>query len=153
MFNEDFYIVRFLEPPCLSTVPTSAASLFYHWASFYFIYLFIYLFKWLCLRCMEFPRLGVKSELQLQTYTTAMATPDPSRLWDLRRSLWQHWILNPLMEPEIKPTSSWNIMSVLNLLSHYRNPRGSYFTHLCLIFLIHKTGIVRASTSKCCSED
>ena len=45
---------------------------------------------------MEVPRLGVDLELQLQAYTTAMATPDPSCICDLHSSLWQCWIPNPL---------------------------------------------------------
>ena len=45
---------------------------------------------------MEFPRLGVQSELQLPAYITAVATPDPSYICDLHHSLWQRWILNPL---------------------------------------------------------
>ena len=32
---------------------------------------------------MEVPRLGIKSELQLQAYTTATATRDPSLVCDL----------------------------------------------------------------------
>ena len=47
---------------------------------------------------MEVHRLVVKLELQLLTYTTAIATEDPSCVWDLHHSLWQHWILNPLTE-------------------------------------------------------
>ena len=35
---------------------------------------------------MEVPRLGVKSELQLPAYATAIATPDPSRVCDLHHS-------------------------------------------------------------------
>ena len=35
---------------------------------------------------MEVPRLGVKSELQLQAYTTATATLDPSRVCNLHHS-------------------------------------------------------------------
>ena len=30
--------------------------------------------------------------------TTATATPDPSHVFDLHHSSWQHWILNPLSE-------------------------------------------------------
>ena len=45
---------------------------------------------------MEVPRLGVKLELQLLVYTTATATPDLSRVFDLNHSSWQHLILNPL---------------------------------------------------------
>ena len=47
---------------------------------------------------MEVPGLGVESELQLLAYTTATATPDPSRIFDLHQSSWQCWILNPLSE-------------------------------------------------------
>ena len=47
---------------------------------------------------MEVPRLRVKSELPLPAYTTATATPDLSHLFDLRHSLQQHRILNPLNE-------------------------------------------------------
>ena len=47
---------------------------------------------------MEVPSLGVKLELQLQTYTTALATPDPGRICNLGCGLQQQWILNPLSE-------------------------------------------------------
>ena len=47
---------------------------------------------------MEVPRLGVEWELQLQTCAIAMALPDPSRICDLCRILWQGGILNPLIE-------------------------------------------------------
>ena len=45
---------------------------------------------------MEGPRLGVEWELQLLAYTTAMATPALSHIWELCHSLWQQQILNPL---------------------------------------------------------
>ena len=45
---------------------------------------------------MDTPRLGVKSELQLPAYTTAM--PDFSYVFDLHHSSRQHWILNPMSE-------------------------------------------------------
>ena len=53
---------------------------------------------------MEVPRLGIKSELQLLAYTTAIATwdlshvCDLSHICDLSHSSDQHWILNPLIE-------------------------------------------------------
>ena len=47
---------------------------------------------------MEVPRLGIKSELQLQAYVTDTVMPDPSHVCDLCHSLWQHEILNPLTE-------------------------------------------------------
>ena len=45
---------------------------------------------------MEVPRLVVELELQLLAYTTATATPDPSRVCDLHHSSWQRQIVNPL---------------------------------------------------------
>ena len=47
---------------------------------------------------MEGPRLGVKLELQLLAYTTAITTQDPSHICDLHHSSRQCWILNPLSE-------------------------------------------------------
>ena len=47
---------------------------------------------------MEVPRLGVQSELQLPAYATATAMQDLSHIWDLHHSLWQGWILNPLIK-------------------------------------------------------
>ena len=53
---------------------------------------FFFFFLWPHLWLIEVPRLGVKSELQLQAYITATATPDPSHIFDLLHSLQQHWI-------------------------------------------------------------
>ena len=50
------------------------------------------------LRHMEVPRLGVESELQLSTYTTATAMQVPSHISDFSHSLQQCQILNPLSE-------------------------------------------------------
>ena len=61
--------------------------------------LFVFVFLGLYPRHMEVPRLGVESELQLPAYTTATATPDPSRVWELHHSSWQWGILNPLRDP------------------------------------------------------
>ena len=40
----------------------------------------------------------VKLELQLPAYTTAIEAQDPSHVYDLHHSSWQHWILNSLSE-------------------------------------------------------
>ena len=45
---------------------------------------------------MEVPRLGVRLELQLLAYATAIATQDPSCICDLHHSSQQRQILNPL---------------------------------------------------------
>ena len=47
---------------------------------------------------MEAPRLGVQSVLQLEAYTTAIATRDLSRTCDPHCSPWQCRIPNPLSE-------------------------------------------------------
>ena len=59
------------------------------------LFFFFFLFK-VHFQHMDVPRLGVKSELQLPTYTTATTTQSLSCICDLCHSLWQHWILNPL---------------------------------------------------------
>uniref|UniRef100_A0A4X1WA69 Single-strand-selective monofunctional uracil-DNA glycosylase 1 n=1 Tax=Sus scrofa TaxID=9823 RepID=A0A4X1WA69_PIG len=46
----------------------------------------------------EGPRLGVELELQLLVYTTAIATPHLSYIYDLHHSSQQPWILSPLSE-------------------------------------------------------
>ena len=52
---------------------------------------------------MEVPELGVELELQL----LATEIPDPSRIFDLYRSSWQHRILSPLSEGHsLNPLSS-----------------------------------------------
>ena len=53
-----------------------------------FIYFYFLIF-------LDVPRLGVKSE---PAYTTATATPDPSRVCNIHPSSWQCQILNPLRE-------------------------------------------------------
>ena len=47
---------------------------------------------------MELPRLGVKSELQLLAYATAIALWDLSCACELHHTSRQHQILNPLSE-------------------------------------------------------
>ena len=72
---------------------------------------------------MEAPRLGVELGQQLPpAYATATATQNPSCICDLRCSLWQHRILNPL--PEMESVSSQTLCWVLNPLS----PNGNSFT-------------------------
>jgi len=51
----------------------------FYFILFYFILFYFYLFVFLGLHPMhlEVPRLGIKSELHLLTYTIATAMPDP----------------------------------------------------------------------------
>ena len=60
-------------------------------------------------------------------YATATAMPLPSHSCDLRFSLWQCRILNPLSEARIKPASSQEPYWVLNQLSHKGNSHGALF--------------------------
>ena len=68
-------------------------------------------------RHMEVSGLGVKAELQLWAYATAIATPALSHICDLHCSLQQCQILNHWGRPGIKPTSSHTLGQVLNPLS------------------------------------
>ena len=60
---------------------------------------------------------GVGWQLQLQSYTIAMATLDLSHICKLHRSLQQHRILSPLMELAL----SWILHPIINTLSHNGN--------------------------------
>ena len=60
---------------------------------------------------MEFPRLGVKLELQLPAYATATATPDVSHVCNLHHSIRHHQILNPLSEA--RDRTSWILVRFL----------------------------------------
>ena len=76
---------------------------------------------------MEVPRLGVEWELQLQAYTTATATRDQSRVWDLHHSSRQRQILNPLNE-----TRDWT--HVLMDTSQVRYPWATVGTQECSVW-------------------
>ena len=84
------------------------------------IFLTFFLFFGPHLQHTRVPRLWVKSELQLQAYTTATATPDPSHICNVCCSLQPHRILNPPSkardQSHILMDTSW----VLNLLSYQR---------------------------------
>ena len=58
------------------------------------------------LQYMEFPRLGVESELQPLSYVRATATQDPSRICHLHHRSRQHPILNPL-------NKAWDLTLIL----------------------------------------
>ena len=70
---------------------------------------------------MKVTGLGIKSELQLLTYTTAMVTLDPSHICDLYCSLQEHRILNPLSEARDRTHILMDTSWVLNLRSHNGN--------------------------------
>ena len=105
-----------------------------------------FFFLGLHLRHVEIPRWGVKSELQLQAYTTATATQDPSHICHLHHSSPQRWILNPPTErgqgSNRHPHGYW---SDLLLLRHTGAPCQSsnyiswaYLAHLQVKVLISR---------------
>ena len=75
---------------------------------------------------MEVPRLGVESELQVLAYATATATQDPRCICNLRCSLWQYQILNPLNKVRDRTHILMDISQVLNLLSHNGNSQDKF---------------------------
>jgi len=75
---------------------------------------------------MEVPRLGVELEMQLSAY---VATQDPSHVYNLRYSSWQHCILNPVSETRDRTHDLMDTSWVFNPLSHNRD---SHF-HFLLI--------------------
>ena len=77
-------------------------------------FLFVCLFFFLGLQVwhVEDPRLGVQLELQLPAYTTAIATWDPSCVFDLHHSSQQCWILNPLSEAKARTRILMDIRQV-----------------------------------------
>jgi len=87
----------FFSPKFLKLV--GLKSLFVFWVFFFFFLVFFvfFVFSEPHLRHMEFPSLGVKSELQLPVYTTATATWDLSHICNLHHSSLQRRILNPLI--------------------------------------------------------
>ena len=71
---------------------------------------------------MKFPRLGIKSELQMLAHATATATGDLRCICDLHHSSQKYQILNPLSEARDRTCSLMDTSRVLNSLSHNRNP-------------------------------
>ena len=85
------------------------------------LFYFYFLLLGLHLQHMEAPRLGAELELQLPAYTIATTTPDLSHIYNLHRSLQQHWILNLLSEVRDQTLILMDPSPVLNPLSHKGN--------------------------------
>ena len=92
---------------------------------------------------MEFPRLGVESELQLPAYATATAMPNPSCVCVLHHSSQQCWIFNPLS----KAMSSWILVRFVNAVS-------LHFAYIFLTLCSQSLGIQPMSryTRLCCGR-
>ena len=76
---------------------------------------------------MQVPTLGVKPELQLQSYTTATATRDLSCICNLYRRSWQHQLSNPLSEARDQTATSWFLVGFVNHWATMRTP----YNELC----------------------
>ena len=92
---------------------------------------------------MKVPRLGVELELRLWDYTTATATQDLSRIFDLYHSLWQHQVLNPLSKEAREARDHTHILVDTNWV-HNAEPQwelldsGILRSHLlCSIICVH----------------
>ena len=98
---------------------------------FCFILFIYFCFLGLYQQHMDVPRLGVKSRLQLQAYTTATATAmqNLSHTCNLHHSSQQPWILNPLNEAKIKPASPWILVQFITHWATTGTPRVFAFTH------------------------
>ena len=77
-------------------------------------------------RRMEFPRLGVDSELKQLAYVTATAMWDPRCVFDLHHSSWQRQILNPLSEARDRTRILMDTSRVCSPLSRNRNSPYMY---------------------------
>ena len=78
IFSSDLHMVHSLRLQLTLHSPAPKSS--------QFIKIIFFLFRAI-LTDMEVPRLGVELELQLQAYAIAMATVDPSHIYDLYHSL------------------------------------------------------------------
>ena len=91
---------------------------------FNLFYLKFYLFICFCflgpqLQHMEVSRLGVQLKRQLPAYAIATAILDPSHVFDLYHSSWQHQILNPLMEARDWTCSLMHLVGIVTTEPHW----------------------------------
>ena len=99
-----------------------------HPCSLFYLFISSFVFLGQHPRHMGIPRLGVELELLLLAYTTATATCDLSRIFDLHHNSWQRWILNLLSEvrnTNLHPRGyQW---SLLTTEPRRATPFGAYF--------------------------
>ena len=88
---------------------------------FKFLFICLLPFLGLHLQHIEVPRLGVKSELQLLTYTMARATRDTSCVCDLHHSSRNVRYLTYWVRPGIESASSWILIGFVTRWAHHRN--------------------------------
>ena len=91
-------------------------------------HLLFFFFLGLHLLHVEVPMLGVKSELQLPTYTTATAILDPSHICAPCYSLQEHQLLNPPSKARDQTASSWILVRCIST-----EPQGELNSYLFLL--------------------
>ena len=106
------------QPPPPSQKPLALTTILTY--SLLFILFFFFLGPHL--QHIDVPRLGVESELQLPTYTTATATLDLSYKCHRHHSLWQCQILNSLSKARGRTRVLMDTSQIQFLLSHIGNP-------------------------------
>ena len=116
---------------------------------FCFVY-FVFCFLWPDLWHMEVPRLGIELELKLPAYTTV--TADPSCVWNLHHSSWQHWILNPPSEVGDQIHILMDTSEFLNLLSHNRNSWDTFYLLNCRTVFHLKVKKLRTIKTRWCVQ-
>ena len=105
-------------------------------------FVFCFSFLELHLQYMEFPRLGVESELQLLAYTTATAMPDLSPIFDLRHSSQPSWLFNALSEARDQTPSSRILVGFITVEPQQKFPdvmwllKPEFFLKLSNSFLV-----------------
>ena len=96
------------------------------------VFFFSFFFLGLHLQNMDVPRLGIRLELQLPAYTTAIVIPGPRCICDLNLhcSSWQCQILKLLSKARDRTCIPMYTGWILNLLSHNGNPSLCYFWYI-----------------------
>ena len=100
------------------------------------------------------PRLGVESQLQLPTYTTATATRNPSQVCDLHRSSQECLILNPVS----KARDRTHILMDASQVRYHGATTGDSCCFFGLIrsmlkFLGQGSNLSHSSDPSCCSDN
>ena len=81
---------------------------------------------------MEVPRLGIKSEIQLPAYTTAMAMPDPNYFCNLHDSHSNARYLTHWAGPGIEPASSWILVGIVTTETQWKLCSSTFLFPLTL---------------------
>lgn len=101
---------------CLLSCLNPWLCIIYFFSFFSFVQIarfFFFLFRATSLH-MEVPKLGSESELKPLAYTIAIATWDPSLVFDPHYSSWQYQIPTHQVRLRIKPTSPWKLVGLIS---------------------------------------